>query len=109
MCGFSLNGRCHRVTLYMMGKSNGCSRFVGPSASGQHKVSNQLIAGPYGCRHLKDIVYRERHASVAEFKSSIMRHVRCVTTEILNETVVHADLRFQHVVACGGSHIHQIM
>ncbi|GFT70420.1 DDE_3 domain-containing protein [Trichonephila clavipes] len=26
----------------------GCSRFVGPSASGQHKVSNQLNAGPCG-------------------------------------------------------------
>ncbi|GFW41035.1 hypothetical protein TNCV_414441 [Trichonephila clavipes] len=25
-----------------------CSRFVGPSASGQHKVSNQLNAGPSG-------------------------------------------------------------
>ncbi|GFV83478.1 DDE_3 domain-containing protein [Trichonephila clavipes] len=26
----------------------GCSRFVDPSASGQHKVSNQLNAGPWG-------------------------------------------------------------
>ncbi|GFW01521.1 DDE_3 domain-containing protein [Trichonephila clavipes] len=26
----------------------GCSRFVGPSASRQHKVSNQLNAGPCG-------------------------------------------------------------
>ncbi|GFW37335.1 DDE_3 domain-containing protein [Trichonephila clavipes] len=26
----------------------GCSRFVGPSASGQHKVANQLNAGPCG-------------------------------------------------------------
>ncbi|GFV28413.1 transposable element Tcb2 transposase [Trichonephila clavipes] len=26
----------------------GCSRFVGPFASGQHKVSNQLNAGPCG-------------------------------------------------------------
>ena len=26
--------------------------------------------------HLKDMVYRERHASVAELKSRIMRHVR---------------------------------
>ncbi|GFX95823.1 hypothetical protein TNCV_2084031 [Trichonephila clavipes] len=29
----------------------GCSRFVGPSASGQHKVSNQLNAGPCGGMH----------------------------------------------------------
>ncbi|GFV01534.1 DDE_3 domain-containing protein [Trichonephila clavipes] len=26
----------------------GCSRFVGPFASGQHKLSNQLNAGPCG-------------------------------------------------------------
>ncbi|GFQ98845.1 hypothetical protein TNCT_721921 [Trichonephila clavata] len=28
--------------------------------------------------HLKDMVYTERHASVADLKSSISRHVRCV-------------------------------
>lgn len=59
--------------------------------------------------HLKDMVYRERHASVADLKSSIKRHVRCVTPEILNATVDHAVLRFQHVVASGGSHIEHIM
>ncbi|GFU79757.1 transposable element Tcb2 transposase [Trichonephila clavipes] len=35
---------CHSVHDFRVG----CSRFVGPSASGQHKVTNQLNAGPYG-------------------------------------------------------------
>ncbi|GFS50906.1 hypothetical protein TNCV_4848001 [Trichonephila clavipes] len=48
---------------------------------------------------------RERHAPAAELKSSITRHVRCVTTEILNATVDHAVL----LVASGGSHIEHIM
>ncbi|GFV14577.1 transposable element Tcb2 transposase [Trichonephila clavipes] len=34
---------CHSVRFRV-----GCSRFVGPSASGQHKVSNQLNDGPCG-------------------------------------------------------------
>ncbi|GFX90656.1 hypothetical protein TNCV_3194741 [Trichonephila clavipes] len=41
------------------------------------------------------MIYRERYASVAEQKSSITRHVRCVTTEILSVTVDHAVLHFQ--------------
>ncbi|GFW04430.1 hypothetical protein TNCV_877991 [Trichonephila clavipes] len=40
---------------------------------------------------------------------SVTRHVRCVTTEILNSMVDHAVIRFQHVVASGGSHIEHIM
>ncbi|GFW96553.1 transposable element tc3 transposase [Trichonephila clavipes] len=58
---------------------------------------------------LKDIVYRKRHASVAGLKSSITRHMRCVTTDILNVTEDHAILRFQHVVASDGSHIEHII
>ncbi|GFV86768.1 uncharacterized protein TNCV_3964981 [Trichonephila clavipes] len=63
----------------------------------------------YQWGHLKDMVYSERHASVAELKSSISRHVRCVTTEILNAIVDHAFLRFQHVFTSGASHIEHIM
>ena len=63
----------------------------------------------YLWRHLKEMVYRDRHASVAELRSSITKHVRCVTKEILNVTVDHAVLCFQHVVAAGGSHIEHIM
>ncbi|GFV13988.1 hypothetical protein TNCV_524651 [Trichonephila clavipes] len=50
-----------------------------------------------------------QHASVAELKPDIKRHVRCVKTDILNATMHHAVLRFQHVVASGGSHIEHIM
>ncbi|GFW16903.1 transposable element tc3 transposase [Trichonephila clavipes] len=59
--------------------------------------------------HLKDMVYRERHAYVAELKPSLTRHVRRVTTKILNAVVGHAVLRFQHVVASSGSHIENMM
>ena len=51
------------------------------------------------------MVYRERYASVAELKFSITRHARYVTIEILNATVDHAVLRFQHVVGSSGLHI----
>ncbi|GFU72707.1 uncharacterized protein TNCV_193941 [Trichonephila clavipes] len=64
----------------------------------------------YLCGHLKDMVYRKQHASVAEIiKSSMARHVRCVTTDILNVTVDNSVLRFQHVVATGGSHIEHVI
>ena len=59
--------------------------------------------------HLKGMVYRERHASVAELKFRITSLVRCVTTLILNASVVHAVLPFQHVVLSGGLHIEHIM
>ena len=55
------------------------------------------------------MVYRQQYASVAELKSSVTKHLRCVTKEILKATVDHAVLRFQHVVASGGSHIEHIM
>ncbi|GFS98680.1 uncharacterized protein TNCV_1079101 [Trichonephila clavipes] len=42
--------------------------------------------------HLKYMVYTERNASVAELKSTIKRHVRCVTTQILTAMVNHAVL-----------------
>ncbi|GFY31091.1 transposable element Tc1 transposase [Trichonephila clavipes] len=41
-----LKRKCHRVLCAWF--RVGCSRFVGPSASGQHKVYNQLNAGPCG-------------------------------------------------------------
>ena len=44
----------------------------------------------YLWRHLKDMVNRERHASVVEWQFSITRHARSVTTGILNVTVDHA-------------------
>ena len=53
--------------------------------------------------------YRERHASVAELKSSIIRCMRCVTIEILNAMVDLGVLSFLHVVASSVSHIEHIM
>ena len=55
------------------------------------------------------MIYREGHASAAELKSSITKHVRCDTKEIANTTVDYVFLRFQLVVASGGSHIEHIM
>ena len=57
------------------------------------------------------MIYRKRHDSVAELKSSITKHVRCVTNEvcILNATVDNAVLRFQYAVASDGSYIEHIM
>ena len=55
------------------------------------------------------MVYRERHASVAELKSSMTKHVRCVAKEILNAMVDLGVLSFLHVVASSVSHIEHIM
>ena len=63
----------------------------------------------YLSAHLKDIIHRERHASVAELKSSVTKHVKCVTTEILNARVGLTLLLFQNIVVSGGSRIKQVM
>ncbi|GFW22233.1 hypothetical protein TNCV_1429871 [Trichonephila clavipes] len=68
-------------------------------------VHRTLILAIFICGDIWKIWFIDNHISVAELKTSITRHVRCVTTAM----VEHDVLRFQHVVASSGSHIDHII
>ncbi|GBN44321.1 hypothetical protein AVEN_81821-1 [Araneus ventricosus] len=55
--------------------------------------------------YLKDDVYGDPIANLAELKNRITQHIRNFTTETLRSTVEHAVLRFRLIGENGGQHI----
>lgn len=57
------------------------------------------------CEVLKNIVFLDAIASLAELKARIAQHLQNITTDTLRSIVEHAVYRFQLVAEIGGKHI----